>query len=341
MISLYRTAAPARCALLLIFFVFSVPALAQDRVILRNGDRITGEILQIWDGELIIEPAYADEFPIEVSAIERIETDRSFEFELGDERKITGTLEVDEAGGAVLVTEAGRQSIALTDIEELEEITEGWDWTVRTDLSLNGSEGNSDDNQFSWQGYGRIENADHRHEVDVRVDQASRDGVTSQDRTRANYVYSWFMSDYWFLQAGVGGERDPVRDLERRISAGGGLGYQFFDDANRRFEVSLSAVGIDEELGGITNQSLAARWNAEYRQDLLSGDLEFFHDHAVWHYLSGRSTTLIQTSTGFRWDVWADIYFNTQFDYDYETEPAQGAENEDIRYMIGLGVEFD
>ena len=336
----FASASPVPWALLLSAFLSS-SARAEDVVILANGDRITGEIHRIWDGELLIEPAYADEFPIELSAIERIVSDREFEFELDHERKITGRLEPDGSGRAILVTENGRRSISLTEIEELEEISEGWDWTVRTDLSLNGSEGNSDDQQFSWQGYGRLENARHRHEVDVRVDQASRDGVRSQDRTRANYVYSWFMSDYWFLRAGIGGERDPVRDLDRRISAGGGLGYQFFDDAHRRFEVSLSTVGIDEELGDRTDQSLAARWNADYRQELLSGDLEFFHRHAVWHYISGRETTLLQTSTGFRWDVWADIYFNTQFDYDYETDPAQGAEKEDIRYMIGLGVEFD
>ncbi len=336
-----RHHAAARLVLLFAALFPTTDLFAEDQVFLKNGDRITGEIQRIWDGELLIEPAYADEFPIELSAIERIVSDRKFEFELDRERKIIGWLEADGPGRAVLVTGEGRRSIALTEIEELEEITEGWDWTVRTDLSLNGSSGNSDDNQFSWQGYGRMENARHRHEVDVRVDQASRDGVTSQDRTRANYVYSWFMSDYWFLRAGVGGERDPVRDLDRRISAGGGLGYQFFDDADRRFEVSLSAVGIDEELGDRTSQSLAARWNTDYRQELLSGDLEFFHRHAVWHYISGRNTTLIQTSTGFRWDVWADIYFNTQFDYDYETDPAEGAENEDIRYMIGLGVEFD
>jgi putative salt-induced outer membrane protein YdiY len=158
---------------------------------------------------------------------------------------------------------------------------------------------------------------------------------------RADYLYSWFMSDHWFLQVGFGGERDPVRELNRRLSAGGGLGYRFFDDAHRRLEVSLSAVGVDEEIGGDANQSLAARWSADFRQDLLDGNLEFFHEQSVWDYLSGRANTLIQTSTGFRWDVWGDIYFNTQLDWDYETDPPQGVENQDIWYKVGLGVEFD
>lgn len=69
----------------------------------------------------------------------------------------------------------------------------------------------------------------------------------------------------------------------------------------------------------------------------LSGNLDFFQDHEISHCSSVRNTRLIKTSMGIRWDVWADIYFNAQFDWDYETEPAQGAGNEDIRYMIGFG----
>jgi hypothetical protein len=175
LLSQYATA--ARSALLLTLLLSATSVLAQDQVILKNGDRITGDIQQIWDGELLIEPAYADAFGIELSAIEQILSKRAFRFELGDERKVIGTLEVDEAGGTVLVTDRRRRPIALTDIEELEEITEGWDWTVRTDLSLDGSSGNSNDNLFSWQGYARLANDKHRHELNLRVDQASQDGV--------------------------------------------------------------------------------------------------------------------------------------------------------------------
>ncbi len=320
---------------------FFQSAVAEDQIMLKNGDRITGEIQQIWDGELIIDTGYTDEFGIALSAISQVITERSFRFELDDEEKITARLEPADDGKAMLIADGERQVIALTDIEELEEISDGLSWMLRTDLSLDGSEGNSDDLKFSWQGFGEIESGDHRHQLNLRMDKAERNGITSQDQQRASYLYSWFMADRWFLQAGLGAERDPVRDLTRRLSAGGGLGYQFFDDANRLFEVSLAAVGFDEEIGIQSNESVAAQWITRYRRSILTGDLDFFHNHQISHYLSGRNTTLIKTSTGIRWDVWADIYFNTQFDWDYETDPAQGADNEDIRYMIGLGVELD
>ena len=52
---------------------------ANDFVIMKNGDRITGDIKRIWDGEVTIEPEYSDEFQVDLPLVERIESDRDFE----------------------------------------------------------------------------------------------------------------------------------------------------------------------------------------------------------------------------------------------------------------------
>jgi hypothetical protein len=35
-----------------------------------------------------------------------------------------------------------------------------------------------------------------------------------------------------------------------------------------------------------------------------------------------------------------NIYANVSLRYDYETEPAEGAENEDTTFVFGIGAEF-
>lgn len=314
---------------------------ADDVVVLTNGDRITGEIHRIWDGEIEIEPSYADSILIEMDAVAYFSTDRSFEIELGDHVRFEGRFETDEAGAMTLVSERGRQSIVPSEVEELDELSEEFDWELRSDLSFGASEGNAETSDLTWQAYGRIEQGDHRNQLNLRVDRATRDGQTTQDRTRASYQYSWFMSDRWFLSGGIGYERDPVRELEYRLLPGAGVGYQFFADADRLFEIGISAVVVREKLGGFTENSGAGRWQTRYRRQLLDGDMEFFHDHSILSDIVGRSNTAIETSTGIRWDVWADIYLNMQVDWDYESNPAEGAENQDVRYSVGLGVELD
>jgi len=314
---------------------------SEDVIALENGDRITGEIQRVWDGEVFIEPVYADEIAVDVAHVLWFRSDRRFEIELSDHDRFEARFETDASGVMTMISNRGRQPITPAEIEELDEVSDDFSWELRSDLSLSASDGNSETSDLTWQNYGRIEQGDHRHELDLSVDRSTRDGNTSQDRTRATYLYSWFMSDRWFLASGVGFERDPVRELDYRILPGAGVGYQFFDDADRLFEISISAVGIREKLGGFTDESGAARWLARYRRQMLGGDMEFFHNQSVFAYLVGRSTTTIETSTGIRWDVWADIYLNMQFDWDFESNPATGAENEDIRYIIGLGVELD
>ena len=76
-----------------------------DVLYMKNGDRITGSIKRVWDGELFIESDYADEFAVSMDAVARIETDGIFEIELLDDREIAGRLATGESGTTVLITE--------------------------------------------------------------------------------------------------------------------------------------------------------------------------------------------------------------------------------------------
>jgi len=73
---------------------------------LKNGDKITGEVMAVWDDEVRIEPAYADEFGIDMSEVASIETDKELDVELEDGRECSfifaGT---NEEGNAILKSE--------------------------------------------------------------------------------------------------------------------------------------------------------------------------------------------------------------------------------------------
>jgi len=38
-----------------------------DLVVMENGDRITGEVIEIWDNDVIIEPEYDDDTKVSIS----------------------------------------------------------------------------------------------------------------------------------------------------------------------------------------------------------------------------------------------------------------------------------
>ena len=311
-----------------------------DVLYLKNGDRITGSIKRVWDGELFIESDYADEFAVSMDAIERIETDGEFDIELRDDSELAGRLATDESGETVLVTDTSTIPLPIAEIEELDEPEQYFDWESRSDFSVAGSRGNTETDDFLWQGFGSVKFGDHRHTLDLRLDRKKQDGIVTKEQYNSTYRYSWFFTDRWFLGSGIGYERDPIRQLTDRFTSGVGLGFQVFDDADQLLEVTLAAIGVRENIAGATNDSSTARWTMNYRRDVTS-DMEIFHNHSLSAYLTGRSNRIVDTTTGIRWDVWGDIYLNAQFDWNWESDPAPGNEQEDITYALGIGIELD
>lgn len=318
------------------------PAVLPDTIYMSNGDRITGEVSRVWDNDLYIEPAYADEFTVDLAEVTRIESDEEFEVELRDHSVVTGTFVPDAEHGMSLLTAEGPMPLPPMAIEELTEASEEYfDWEARSDLSSSANSGNAETFAFLWQAEAQMKIGDHRDRASFSLDRQDQDGQTTKEQYTADYVHSWFFSDQWFATGGIGYERDPIRDLAYRYTPGAGVGYQFFDDAYRSFEISLAGVGVRERLGDQETDSFSPRWNLRYRRDILDGNLEFFHDHTVSVYITGRDNEVVLTSTGIRWDVWGDIYLNAQFDWNWESNPAAGRENEDVSYILGVGVEFD
>ncbi|MDJ0909757.1 MAG: DUF481 domain-containing protein [Woeseiaceae bacterium] len=327
-------------AILALAFLCCAADARADVVTMANGDRITGEIKRVWDGELFIETAYADEFAVDLDAVAEIQSDREFEIELEDHSELTGRFGFDDLGGMEFVVGAQRIPLEPMGIAELNEPEEYFEWNLRSDLSFSASSGNSDTSNFLWQGDTGVKIGDHRHQLDLRFDRNDQDGLTTKEQYSGTYTYSWFFSDPWFLLTGVGYERDPIRQLTDRYTGGVGIGLQVFEDANRLLELTFGAVNVRERLAGVTNDSTTARWQLEYRRDITS-DLEFFHDHGVLHYLTGRTNTVADTTTGFRWEVWGDVYMNAQIDWNWESDPAPGQEQEDLTYALGIGIELD
>ncbi len=109
-----------------------------------NGDRITGDIKKVWDGEIYIEPSYADEFTVDVEAVKYMESEREFDIELIEGKTQTARLMgVDDDGLQVLEVDGALMSVPVGKVLELEEEEEYFDWGVNIDTSAGVNKGNT------------------------------------------------------------------------------------------------------------------------------------------------------------------------------------------------------
>ncbi len=323
--------------------LFSASAAAQDEfIIMQNGDRITGEIKQIWDGELTIEPAYADEFAVDVADIAQIESARSFEVELADGSEATVIPSgVDDAGNQRLVYEDGRTvTLAIGQITELNEIDDYFDWDSRIDASSVVNRGNTTSETIRIVANTNLKVGDHRHIGDLVLADESVNREPTKDQTLLEYNYNWLFRDAVFFGAGASYERDPIRNLERRVIVGSGVGYDFWDDAQRTLSMQGGLGYKSENIDDNNEVNSIAYWSLRFSYDFRGGDLNLFHNQRLDTTLSGRRNSVVKTSTGVRFEITDLMYANLQFVYDYETNPASAAQKKDTSVLAGIGLEF-
>jgi hypothetical protein len=173
------------------------------------------------------------------------------------------------------------------------------------------------------------------------MDRQEADGVSSKEEDNIRYTYNRSFSRDWSVYGIAGWQSDPIRDLDQRITIGSGLGYQIWDSPGRAWHVGLGADYIDEEIGGVEDESMAAHWLFRFRHDLFGGDAGFFHDHDIISYVTGRNNLIFETRTGISYDLTDDVDASFQINYDYESDPAPGAGHYDLQYLIGITLELD
>jgi uncharacterized protein DUF481 len=93
------------------------PAIAQDVIYLKNGDRITGQIRRMEQGQIVMEasPAFFGFMHLDWSHVARIESERTFQFQTTEGERLQGHLSS---------TETGAEEIVVTDNNSVRNLNE-------------------------------------------------------------------------------------------------------------------------------------------------------------------------------------------------------------------------
>jgi len=334
-----RRATSACC----LFLLSLLPgAVFGDQLVMKNGDVITGTISEISDGDVYIEPSYADEFTVSLSDVASMRTDGVLELELKDGTEVDARFDgIDDSGAQVAVVEGSPPlKVDLNNLEEALEPEEWYDRESHADINMTINSGNTDSQTMLVFADTRLKLGDHRHLADVTLRRDETDGVKTKKQDLFRYEYNWMFNEPWYTGLTGTYERDPIRDLDHRYSIGAIIGRDILDDSHRFLTISAGLGFSEEKIAGNAESGGVAIWRLIYEQDLLGGDLEFFHNDTVTYQLYDVNNTILKTNTGFRYDIIDDVYASLSLRYDYETDPAADAENSDTTLAIGLGAEF-
>lgn len=326
------------------FFVLLVhieEALA-DKIILENGDALTGTVEKVIDGKLTFVTDYAGPIVIPVAKIKEISTDRPLEIHLSGGEVLKGKIKTVE-DNKLMVEESPESpptAIEMKNVASINPPPPPVKWTGAVAAGGNLQKGNTD----RASGFITAE-AGRRTEKDrMKFRYLFNYGEEEDEVTTRNHYgeakYDYFFSKKFFGYVGLELYNDRFKDTKLRTFVGPGVGYQVWEDPVKSllFEGGLSYFNLDRYDGEDQN-GLTARLGWDFRYNILrwlilTDRFQFYPTIGAGGDYFFRNEAALNVPLSVHWSLkFANII-------DYNSDPTPGFKRTDVQYIGALQFSF-
>ncbi|MHC4172439.1 MAG: DUF481 domain-containing protein [Planctomycetota bacterium] len=331
-------------------FVLCVQSTYADEVIFKNGDRLTGKIEQLVDGKLVFKSDVAGTVTVDISNIQTLSSDAQIKVHLKD-----GTVfsqKIAKAGPNRFAIESSEtlaaQEFELAAVSSINPPAKPKPkWSGDVSAGLTSTHGNTRTEAVSASV--NLKKRTEKDRTQLSADYArgrQRDANTGQMETTEDWLRTKGKYDYFFTKKLYGYldgryEKDAMAQLDRRVIAGGGGGYQWIESEDMNFSTEAGLASVYEKFDNQTTSSSQVSVQAGYNFDKqLMKKVKFIHD-LTWYPSTENFSDYYLTSTGeIRAHFTDTLFTNFKAIFDYDATPAIGAGNTDVKYIWGIGWSF-
>jgi len=344
-----RVAAHAAC--LLLACLAAPPALAApktDIVYLANGDRITGEVKGLEQGQLKLSTDAAGTIYIEWNKVARLQTTQYVQVELENGLRYFG--QVPNAEGdrrLVLVPGQDGQAVDLTmdavvRIDPIERgelwkrldgyVTAGYDYTKSNDLQT-----------FTFTGGLNSRTQKRRWSIDGSSQITSQQGNDDSQRWTVTGNWRRFLQNRYFAEGFGGFESNDELGLDLRSLVGSSFGRYLVQTGQQEWGVYAGLAYNHEDYAGTgTQDSVEALLGTQYdffRYDSPEASLDAMLN--VYPSLTQSGRIRAEGQVRSRYEIVKDLFFEVSLYGSYDSDPgAQADSNSDYGLTTSLGYTF-
>ena len=317
-----------------------------DVVVMKNGDRLTGQIVSADGGKLVLTPAFdkTAKLTIPLDDVATFSTDTPVKLKLKDGSIIDQPVAQGAAGAVVPAAVAGPVQLAdITQINPPPPPQPTWTGSV----GLNGAYAHATTETAT---IGIAANATRAGPDDkIILAGAYNYGVQKTAWISDTNSNNWFISgeyDRFFTKQLFGyiserTEADTVNFLTLRLTPSAGLGYQWVNQPDFHFSLQGGVAWIYEDYS--TNPETTERFGAKvgYHVDKSwdRGRISVFHDLSLTPAFSG-GEFLVQGDAGLKLQLTKKMFSSITLNATYDNQPAPGSEDLTAQLLFGLGYAF-
>ncbi len=330
-------------SLLLLFacLAWSTVAMA-DVVTMKNGDRISGQVMSMSGGKLTIETTYAGKLVIAWDQVEGLVTDKSIRVKLSDGNQAAGRAVSADKDNLVL-TGTEKSKSPLTQVQAINppdrrKLRIKGQVNLGTDIRTGNTEKQRLDADgrviFRW-------DVIHRIRVGGEVHREENKGKTTEENDLAYLEYNRFISERWYAFGNLRYSRDPFKALNHRYAFGAGMGYQVWQTeiTNLSLELGPNYVMENTDRRG-ERDYVAARWALNFDYWVWPGHMQLYHHHEIFSRVDAPDETFLTTRTGLTIPIGGGIAASVEYSWDWDNDPDPGKQEEDTRLLFKLGYHW-
>jgi putative salt-induced outer membrane protein YdiY len=345
-----KTASALIAGLLMTCFCFG------DEVVLKNGNRLTGEIVKLDDNKLVLKTDFADTINIKWEAVKSFSSTAPLVLQTAD-RKIAasnlkredGRIEINPGSNQPVEIEASSLKSLRSQGEQTAYekslnpgLREGWAGGANLGLAL--ATGNSESLSVST-GMNLARSTNHDKISLYSTSVYTKDNV--QNAITANAIQGGMRYDRNLTRtmfAFIGGdfEYNDLQKLDIRSTINGGLGYHAINTSRTILDLFGGGSWIHEKYGtGVTNDVFAPSAGQEFAQKLTANTV-FKEKAFIYPYVTGEQAGNFRFAfdAGVSTKISRWLSWQTSLSDHYVSNPLPGTKGNDLLLSTGLGLTF-
>lgn len=316
-----------------------------DKVCLKDGSIVHGEVIKVVDGKVTVKTSFAGEIAFPISEAINIETVQALPVHLKDGSVINGTIEMKSPDKIEVVRKAGESGIPI-DPTEVVSVNPPppekpkWKGSVVGNLGL--TSGNSETTSVGITAEIAKREEDDRINLRGGYYYSKDDEKGIRDDQLILGKYDYFFNKQWFGYLTSRLDRDVIRELNLRTTGGAGMGYQFIEDPilNLFGEAGISYVNEDYSQDDDDKNYVAGRLAGHFGWWIIKDKLEFKEDIEILLGIEDINDWFAISETGLVWKWNSHWSANAGVRYEYDNTPAKGYDRADTKYLVGVGYTF-
>lgn len=329
-----------------------------DVIIFANGDRLTGKLAKLENSKLIFNADEIGEITVDITRIRNIGADEPADLHFSDGTVIKSSVQISEPGRMAVAQTAllPAQDFSLADLVAINPPAKPEPkWSGSVTIGLSSTHGNTfaENANLSFDAKRRSEK-DRIHAYSTYLASRSRDPdtyekYTTQESFLVGGKYDYFFTKKFYCYADGRFSKDHIADLDHRIIAGLGAGYQWVETDTLSFDTEAGLADVCEQytrrdpVSGmkVTTKSEEASMQLGYHLDWkLAEKVTFLHKLTYYPSFSSPSDYFLTTGAELRAAITDSMFSSFKAVLDYDSIPAQGVGTSDTKYILGVGWNF-